>query len=215
MNIKNIIVKDNRIRTGLHTEEYIQRVKNSIGAIGLKNPILINEKNELVNGELRLQIYKELHEEERNKLRYIKNLPDEQERGMLTKKFGEFRYNKIPYEVIRTEQELKDLKSELLESWYMREHQGYRVATALDRLSILYENDDNFLKDITKHLKVTQEEIESFLNLGRDIRIGRFDKIKVLLYKNKSITSEALYNEEQFKEEIIEEIVEFDLDDWI
>jgi len=223
INIDAVVVKNNRIRTGLWSDDHYARVKKSIASIGLKNPIMINENRELVNGLLRLKIYKELHQEELDKLRYIKSLPDEKERDLLVKKFGSYIYDKISYEVIETEQEKEDLKNELLESWYMREYEGYKVSTALDRLNILYDDRKKFLIELSAHLNTTQEEIESFLKIGEDIRNGQFDKIKVLLYKNKSITSDALYNIEKFEEQIIleeeeeiEEVIEeFDLGDWL
>ena len=132
INIDAIVIKNNRIRTGLQSEDHYARIKKSIASIGLKHPIILNEKRELVNGFLRLKAYRELHEEEKKKLDYIKSLPDEKERKLLIEKFRDYIYNKIPYEIIETEQEIQDLKNELHENWYMREFQGYKVATALD-----------------------------------------------------------------------------------
>jgi len=221
INIKAVIVKDNRIRCGLQDEDHKARVKNSISKIGIKHPILLNDDKELVNGFLRLSIYKELHEEERGKLRYIESLPDEKERGMLIKKFGEFIYERIPYEIISSKDEIEDLKKELLETWYMREFEGYRVSTALDRLNILYDDEDKFFLEIEEHLKVSKLEIESFLKIGRDIRNGGFTHAKVVLYKQKSITNEALYDVEEYSEQIEEalqekiEMEEFDLEEWL
>jgi len=114
--LDKVIIKD-RIRTEIEKTKDIDALKESIKLLGLLNPIIINQDDELIAGFRRFTAYRQLKME----------VPQT--------------YDKIPYTRITYEDENKSLQAELDENIKRKKLSSYDVATAMKRLKEIYEKE--------------------------------------------------------------------------
>ena len=115
LDLNDIKVLPNRIRTNKEKKSEMEKLKESIKLLGLFHPILVNEVNELIAGFRRLTAFKELKLE----------IPG--------------RFDKIPVRILTSADEYKTLLAEIHENWARKEMKGYELDIGFTRAKKLYQ----------------------------------------------------------------------------